>query len=190
MAITRLQIIRPETIEKAYACGGYGMGSNYNACYSTAYVSTGDSIRTTQYENNEYFFRDLPHHGNRTMAFLTKIPGGAYRKLYADMSVDQESAQLEYNRWSITLNSTGILTGEYDGNYQGTNFKKFVLVHADWTPAQINSQQDIIINSTDQRNLARQTIVMNIGDISSDFWICTHMCQAGARIWNLYADVE
>lgn len=189
MAANRLYIISPERIEKV-------IQSNPNAStlwkyrYSEANpMAPALEINTSFIFNNEYCFYHPQEYTNRCIAFLTKIPRGQYKRLYLDIEIFQYPDSSQYNMYSIFLNSTGIVTGTYAGNFEGTNFKRLVLTDSNWTVEQINAQEGIVIDSTDNHNLSRQTVIIDISDIPEDCWVCTHQCQTGYRIYSMYVDV-
>lgn len=188
MSNRRLEIISPTLVETAYKTLGKAQ-TGADGPFSLAFATTGDSIVSSYYANNEYYlYENSYYNGHRTMSILKKIPRATYRKLYMEIEIFRGSSNLDAC-WSVTFNSTGILTGSNAGNFQGTNFKTLYLANNSWTVEQINQQSGITINCTEVGKLSRQTVEIDISDITEDFWICTYMNYDYANIYNLYLDV-
>lgn len=92
--------------------------------------------------------------------FTRKIPSGMYSKLYIKGIVTGTSATNQ-RAWLGLLSSCNFASA--DGwFFEGDGNTVIRLIDTDWTPADINAQQGVVINVSDNKNLPEQTVEITL----------------------------
>ena len=122
----------------------------------------------------------LPYYGNRTVTLFKAIPADA-TSIEIDVGITT-STYGQYNNSHIFL-STGKIPVSMTGA-GGTVLKNYVttMYGSTYTPAVINSQEGLTINSTNQYILSRQTVKIDVSGINEDCYISFHTCDCNMYI--------
>lgn len=114
--------------------------------------------------------------------FLSKIPHGVYQKLYVYCQVTVASATA-WKRAFLTFSSA---LGFSSDAIPTNSIKTVTLVDDSKTPAQINSQTGVTINSTDSSLLSAQVVEVDVSGISQDFYFGFWNCDRTIAIRSIY----
>jgi hypothetical protein len=114
---------------------------------------------------------------------LSKIKAGVYSKLYATVSVSSGYAS-NYMQAHIILctNPVGTRPNEFNGT-----LKDISLVNNNMTDNAINTQPGVIISSSN-KTLERQTVEIDISNVTSDFYVCIWDCDRTVNYRSLYLE--
>lgn len=111
------------------------------------------------------------------------IPHGKYDKLYVDCEVLAYGTG--YQAAHIYLCEDKAVN-EY---IQPSNsLKSVILVNQSMTSEEINSQEGVVINSTDPLLLAHQTVEIDISNIDKDFYFAFWNCERTVQIRSIYCE--
>ena len=115
--------------------------------------------------NNVYYFgRD--YYKIASIINPIKVESGKYKKLVCDVQVINDGSSDKQAKIFFTD------TFSFDEVARPlNNLKEIVLVSKDKTSEEINNQSGVVINSTTPTELARQTVEINIEDLTDDFYI-------------------
>lgn len=111
------------------------------------------------------------------------IKGGTYKKLYVNVQVT--SYGTSYPRASLTLSNQLSFSGT---GVPSSNLKGITLVDTSKTPAQINSQEGVVINSTDSGLLSAQVVEVDVSAINEDFYVGFWNCDRNIAIRSIYLE--
>lgn len=111
------------------------------------------------------------------------IPHGKYEKIYVDCEVLAHGSG--YQAATIYLCEDKAVN-EY---IQPSNrLKSVVLVNQNMTSEEINSQEGVVINSTDPYLLSHQVVEIDISDIDKDFYFAFWNCERTVQIRSIYCE--
>lgn len=111
------------------------------------------------------------------------IKGGTYKKLYVNVQVTSYGTALP--RASLTLST--VMSFASSG-VPSTNIKEIILVDTSKTPTQINSQEGVVINSTNSGLLSAQVVEVDVSDIDEDFYVGFWNCDRNITIRSIYLE--
>lgn len=111
------------------------------------------------------------------------IKGGTYKKLYVNVQVT--SYGTSYPRASLTLSNQVSFSNT---GVPSSNIKHIILADTSKTPAQINSQTGVTINSTDSGLLSAQVVEVDVSAINEDFYIGFWNCDRNITIRSIYLE--
>lgn len=115
--------------------------------------------------------------------FPKLVKSGTYKKLYVNVQVTYYGTG--YPRASLTLSRA---MGFSSGGTPTGIIKEIILVDTSKTPAQINSQTGVAINSTDSGLLSAQVVEVDVSEINEDFYVGFWNCDRNIAIRSIYLE--
>lgn len=116
--------------------------------------------------------------------FSQKVVGSRYKKLYIYVQVTAYGTGT-FQRAYITLSD---IMGFLSDGRPSSIIKSVILVDSSKTPAEINSQTDVVISSTNSSLLSAQVVEIDISEINEDFYIGFWNCDRNIAIRSIYLE--
>lgn len=180
-AVQRLTLLSEEVSAKArnsYSDGD--LARHFAACVSR---NQGGNTSYSHYVESDNSVKRVGYFTGG-IGFLTKIPHGLYNKLYIQLKTTQYGTGWR-QVWVRLCNTPQLATG---GDTAGTTYKMFYISSQDRTAAQINEQAGITINVSSQYECPKQTIEINISDMTNDCYLMIFNCDMNLWLYNIYLE--
>lgn len=113
----------------------------------------------------------------------TKIKGGKYKKLYMECEVLSYSGS--YYQAVVVLTSNKNVSSDA---VPSDVIKTVYLASAYKTVEQINNQEGVVINSTNNLLLSAQTVEVDISNITQDFYFAFWNCDRTVQFRSIYLE--
>lgn len=181
-----IYIIKQEDLKDAYIAAGGSYVYVSSVPYNFSKQSGSQDVKT--YLSGDQYWFGYTYSGNVNAAICHCIRASQnnYKTLYIDCD-RISSRQGSYNTAAFYFSTGCRVSGIYRGNiYNGTTLKSISLTEYNWTVDQINAQAGVKINAVNNYNLPRQTIEIDISEISQDFYVCFHSCDGAIGIYNMW----
>lgn len=185
-ALPRLWILNPEPLDNEHFSdfnkGGYYAGCLCSTSFSGASSPVFGGSTTFDGTNQRVIYR--LGNGIGTFYFLNKIYHGFYKKLYIECELTADGTGYINSR--VILANTNMILDE--NGMPRDRLKTVFLVSDTMTPEEINNQEGVTINSTDNRLLSAQTVEIDVSDITDDYYVTVMNCDRKIAIRSIYLE--
>lgn len=184
--LPRFWVLNPEPLNNSHF-SEFNKGKSYVAYSASTNYSSADTPvcnGTTTFNGTTQPVIYRTGKGIGTIYFLNKIPHGFYKKLFVECEITADGTSYINSR--IILANTDMILDE---NLMPENrIKEIFLVASNKTVEEINNQDGVTINSTDNLLLDAQTVEIDVSDINEDYYITVMNCDRKLAIRSIYLE--